>query len=171
MRLVDVRWVALGLVLVLVGSIPAFAQNLAEAARREKERQKQYQTAKVRSYTREDLERLREKARVSTVGPTAPPTPSAPAETPAEKPAPPPEKPPVATDVEKEVRQKQAEIEKLRAELANLETQMNPSMALYRATDFGSLARRKRELEERIQALEKEIQDLREKARAPAGPH
>jgi cell division septum initiation protein DivIVA len=170
MKVTPVRWFVLGLAFALVGPTSGSAQSLAEAARREKERQKQYQAAKVRSYTSQDLERVREKALISTVGaPSAPagsvetvPTPT-PART-AEGPAPP--------DVEKEIKRKQAEIQKLRAELANLETQINPSMALYRATDFGTLVQRKREVEARIQTLEKEIQALREKSGGSAGgPH
>jgi len=171
MKLTPARWIVAGLTLMLVGPAVGSAQSLAEAARREKERQKQYQATKVRSYTAQDLERVREKALVSTVGapsaPTAPteaaPTPST--ERPAEKPAAPP-------DVAKEIERKRAEIQKLRAELAAIETQMNPSMALYRATDFGTLVQRKREVEERIQALEKEIQSLQEKSRPSSeAPH
>lgn len=167
MKVMLIRWVVLGLALTLIGPAVGSAQSLAEAARREKERQKQYQAAKVRSYTAQDLERVREKALISTVGaPSAPAAPTEAAPTPpAERPA---EKPAVPPDVEKEIEKKRAEIQKLRAELASLETQINPSMALYRATDFGTLVQRKREVEERIRTLEKEIQSLQEK---PEGPH
>lgn len=171
MKVMPVRWVVLGLALTLIGPAVGSAQSLAEAARQEKERQKQYQAAKVRSYTAQDLERVREKALLSTVGvPSAPAAPAQAAPTPpSERPA---EKPAVPSDVDKEIEKKRAEIQKLRAELAALETQINPSMALYRATDFGTLVQRKREVEARIQALEKEIQSLREKSTAPSGePH
>ncbi|MCS7312968.1 MAG: hypothetical protein NZ742_08675 [Acidobacteria bacterium] len=166
-----VRWIALNLVLTLIGPAVGSAQSLAEAARREKERRKQYPAAKVRSYTVQDLEHVREKALVSTVGaPSAPAAPTATAPTPS--PEWPAEKPAAPPDVEKEMEKKRAEMQKLRAELTSIETQVNPSMALYRATDFGTLVQRKREVEERIQTLEKEIQSLQEKSRASSRePH
>ncbi len=168
MGVTPVRGFVVGLALALISPALGSAQSLAEAARREKERQKQYQATKVRSYTAQDLERVREKALLSTVG--APPT-AGPAETaPAPSPERPAEQPAARPDVEKEIEKKRAEVQKLRAEVAAIDTQINPWMALYRATDFGTLVQRKRELEERIQALEKEIQSLREKS-TTGGPH
>ncbi len=155
----SMRWIPIFTIVVLLAAT-VFGQSLADVARKEKERQARVEkTRKVRVYTREDIERLREKVAISIIGRERATRPEA---TPRQTA---PEEEELDFRTRRKIRAKQQEIERLQKELQRVEQQVNASMALYNATNFGTLIQRRNALRERIRRLQEEIRELRQSAR------
>jgi DNA repair exonuclease SbcCD ATPase subunit len=183
------RIVALWAALALTGALPVAGQSLAEAARKEKERQQaaQKQGKTVKTYTSEDL--AKKKAEAGSTAGTAPTPAPAGASAPATTPAGPTDKGPAAGEtpeqVEKkwvdrykaikmEIRQKRERIQALQNELNQLTTGLmgawSPGQSQAIRDTIAARQEEIKKLEAEIRAKEAELDRVVREARREGVP-